>query len=83
MDMSGVMDNNVVELAFAFKNDNLVCPFRTEVIGGQRLNDNGEAEAFQTTIFPECQYDKCPFYNSKWTNNEDRCNKAVSSSLVI
>ena len=82
MDMSGVMDKNVIELDFAFKNNKLVCPFRTEAIAGQRLNDSGEPESFQTTLFPECQYDMCPFYNSKWTTNEDRCNKAVSSALI-
>lgn len=69
------MDNNVIELAFEKKTNEMVCPFRTEIIGGQRLNENMEPEQFQRTLFPPCQYNLCPFYNNEATDNSMRCNR--------
>ena len=55
----------------------LVCPFRTEVMIGQRLNDEGVPEQYQLTRFPECQYKLCPFFNPDGKNNNERCFKSV------
>ena len=55
----------------------IVCPFRTEVRVGQRLNEEGEPEQYQITLFPECQYTMCPYYNSKGKTNNEKCFRAV------
>lgn len=55
----------------------MVCPFRTEVVVGQRLNIEGVPEQYQITTFPECQYRLCPFYNSTGKDVSERCFKSV------
>lgn len=55
----------------------LVCPFRTEVIMSQRLNNEGIPEQYQLTKFPECQYKLCPFFNPDGKNNNEKCFKSV------
>lgn len=54
-----------------------VCPFRTEVRMGQRLNEDGVPEQYQITLFPECQYRLCPFFNEEGKNNSERCYRAT------
>ncbi len=56
----------------------LVCPFRTEVMVGQHLNEDGVPEQYQLTKFPECQYKLCPFFNADGKDNTEKCFKACS-----
>ena len=55
----------------------VVCPFRTEVMVGQRLNEDGVPEQYQLTKFPECQYRLCPFYNEKGKDTSEKCYRAT------
>lgn len=55
----------------------MVCPFRTEVVVGQRLNVEGVPEQYQITTFPECQYRACPFYNPTGKDINEKCFKSV------
>lgn len=55
------------------KNDKLVCPFRTET----KLVPNEYNAANQIVLFPECQYEVCPFYNNSAHNNTERCLRSL------
>ena len=46
----------------------LICPFRTKTLSFQGQH----GEVVQLVEYPECQYDKCPFYKKF---NCDRINK--------
>ena len=70
-----VIDLNDCEV---IQNNNMVCPFRTNVVAGQHLNELGIPEQYQLTTFPECQYASCPFYNSEGKDNTEKCFKACS-----
>ena len=53
-----------------------VCPFRSEVRVFQTFDENNLPIQNQITLFPECQYEDCPFYNPEATSNNERCSKA-------
>lgn len=64
-------DVNVLDVL----SNTVVCPFRTEVTVGQRLNEEGVPEQYQLTKFPECQYRLCPFYNDSGKNTSEKCDR--------
>lgn len=60
------------------ESNRVVCPFRTYIKIGQQLNENNVPEQYQLTVFPECQYSQCPFYNSDGKNASEKCFKCIN-----
>lgn len=56
----------------------MVCPFRTQIIVTNTVDKNNIPSQIQTTYFPECYYGNCPYYNSKAIDNSERCFRAVN-----
>lgn len=56
----------------------LRCPFRTETILSQEVDENGIPKQIQLVNFPECHYNQCPFYNPEGKEQYQKCFKANS-----
>lgn len=55
----------------------MVCPFRTQVTVGQHLTEEGIPEQYQLTMFPECQYKLCPYFNDNGKDNTEKCLRSI------